>query len=68
MTDKANSTGNTRKGHGRDRLLIPDTVFSGETVRLIVDKWLVPTLLEEFLRTKTLRTGAKQEHNGEPFP
>jgi hypothetical protein len=57
----------TRRRHGQTDLRVSGIFLSDEAVRLIVDEWLIPAMLDDFLRTKILRTEAEQGHNGKPF-
>jgi hypothetical protein len=66
MADKPNSARPNDRRHGPADLHISGALLSDEALRFIIDEWLIPCLLEEFLRTKILRTRAEQEHNGEP--
>jgi hypothetical protein len=38
--------------HAEVRLSIPASPFSEESARRIIDDWLVPVLVEEFVRSK----------------
>jgi hypothetical protein len=38
--------------HAEARLNTPASLFSEESARRIIDDWLVPVLVEEFLRSK----------------
>jgi hypothetical protein len=64
----ANSSVALRRRHEPPDLRVSNNVFSDDIVRFIIDEWLVPTMVDEFLRTKTLRKKVEEGHNGSPFP
>jgi hypothetical protein len=68
MIDKANSVSASGPRPRQVGLSLSPTVFSEQDVRLIIDEWLVPLLVDEFFRSKIPRTGVEEEHNGEPLP
>jgi hypothetical protein len=42
----------TAQGQAEARLSIPASIFSEESARRIIDDWLVPVLVERFIRGK----------------
>jgi len=64
MADKSNSIRASRQRPAQNDLRVSSTLFPDEAIRLIIDEWLVPAMLNDFLQTKILRTDVEQGHNG----
>jgi hypothetical protein len=47
-------------------LEVSSAMLADENLRRFIDEWLVPTLVDRYVREK-LRA-AKEEHNGRQFP
>jgi hypothetical protein len=54
MAAKPNSARSDEQQYGHTDLRVPDTLLSDEALRFIIDEWLIPAMLEDFLRTKIL--------------
>ena len=68
MVDNINSVRAPEPQPKQARLSVSSTVFPDAAVRAIIDEWLIPSVLDSFLRTKVLRSEVEHEHNGEPLP
>jgi hypothetical protein len=44
-------------------LTIPATLFNDETVRRLIDEWIVPALVEEFLQCHNKQPSSDSSHN-----
>lgn len=59
------NTDSTRRTQGQARLQIPSACLPDDVVRCIIDEYLVPTLVQEFLRSKKSLSASEEEmHNG----
>ena len=69
MAIKPNSARVNERQHAPTDLHLAGALPSDEALRVIIDEWLIPAMLDEFLRTKILRPGVEQGHSGsEPNP
>jgi hypothetical protein len=68
MVDKPNSARASEERHKPRDLQISGSLLSDEALRVIIDEWLIPAMLDDFVRTKILRREVEEGHNGEPLP